>query len=62
MTKSKTHQSELERLASLEQRAESGGGQKAIDRQHERGKLTAWERLNLPQFTDKKSAASWTKP
>jgi acetyl-CoA carboxylase carboxyltransferase component len=47
MTKSKTHQSELERLASLEQRAESGGGQKAIDRQHERGKLTAWERLNL---------------
>ena len=47
MTKSKTHQSELERLASLEQRAESGGGQKAVDRQHKRGKLTARERLNL---------------
>jgi propionyl-CoA carboxylase beta chain len=47
MTKAKTHQSELERLASLEQRAESGGGQKAVDRQHERGKLTARQRLNL---------------
>jgi acetyl-CoA carboxylase carboxyltransferase component len=47
MTKAKTHQSELERLASLEQRAESGGGQKAGDRQRERGKLTARERLNL---------------
>ena len=47
MTKSKTHQSELERLGSLEKRAESGGGQKAVDRQHERGKLTARERLNL---------------
>ena len=47
MTKSKTHQSELERLASLEQQAESGGGQKAVDRQHARGKLTARERLNL---------------
>jgi len=47
MTKSKTHQSELERLAALEQQAEIGGGQKAVDRQHERGKLTARERLNL---------------
>jgi acetyl-CoA carboxylase carboxyltransferase component len=47
MTKSKTHQSELERLAALEQQAEIGGGQKAVDRQHQRGKLTARERLNL---------------
>ncbi|MDH3883392.1 MAG: methylmalonyl-CoA carboxyltransferase, partial [Desulfobacterales bacterium] len=47
MTKAKTHQSELDRLASLEQRAEGGGGQKAVDRQHDRGKLTARERLNL---------------
>ncbi len=47
MTKPKTHRSELERLAALEQQAEIGGGQKAVDRQHERGKLTARERLNL---------------
>ncbi|MGD8670730.1 MAG: carboxyl transferase domain-containing protein, partial [Desulfobacterales bacterium] len=47
MTKAKTHQSELERLATLEQQAEMGGGQKAIDRQHDRGKLTARERLDL---------------
>ena len=47
MTKAKTHQSELERLAALEKQAETGGGQKAIDRQRERGKLTARERLNL---------------
>jgi acetyl-CoA carboxylase carboxyltransferase component len=47
MTKAKSHQSESERLATLEQRAEMGGGQKTVDRQHERGKLTARERLNL---------------
>ena len=47
MTKAKTHQSELERLATLEQQAEMGGGQKAVDRHHERGKLTARERLDL---------------
>mgnify|MGYP000709434635 CR=1 FL=1 len=47
MTKAKTHQSELERLASLEQRAAMGGGQKAVDRHHDRGKLTARERLDL---------------
>jgi propionyl-CoA carboxylase beta chain len=46
MMKSKTHQSELERLAALEQQAEIGGSQKAVDRQHQRGKLTARERLN----------------
>ena len=47
MTQAKTHQNELERLTALEERAEMGGGQKAIDRHHERGKLTAHERLNL---------------
>jgi acetyl-CoA carboxylase carboxyltransferase component len=47
MTISKTHQSELERLTALELQAELGGGQKAVDRHHERGKLMARERLNL---------------
>jgi acetyl-CoA carboxylase carboxyltransferase component len=47
MTTTKTHQGELERLASLEQRAELGGGPKAIERHHQRGKLTARERLAL---------------
>jgi acetyl-CoA carboxylase carboxyltransferase component len=47
MTTAKTHQGELERLASLEQRAEQGGGAEAIARHHQRGKLTARERLDL---------------
>jgi len=47
MSDTKTHQSELERLAALEKQAEMGGGQKAIDRHYKRGKLTARERLNL---------------
>jgi propionyl-CoA carboxylase beta chain len=47
MTTAKTHQGELERLASLEQRAEQGGGPEAIARHHQRGKLTARERLDL---------------
>jgi acetyl-CoA carboxylase carboxyltransferase component len=47
MTQAKTHESELERLEALEKRAEAGGGQKAIGRHHERGKLTARERLSL---------------
>jgi methylmalonyl-CoA decarboxylase subunit alpha len=47
MTHTKSHQSELERLAALEKRAELGGGQNAIDRHHAKGKLTARERLNL---------------
>jgi acetyl-CoA carboxylase carboxyltransferase component len=47
MTKGKTHQSELERLEALEKRAETGGGPKAIERHHQRGKLTARERLAL---------------
>ena len=47
MTQSKTHQSELERLEALEGKAEMGGGPKAVDRHHQRGKLTARERLDL---------------
>ena len=47
MTQGKTHQSELERLEALEKRAETGGGPKAIERHHQRGKLTARERLAL---------------
>jgi len=47
MTQDKTHQSEKERLDALENRAELGGGPKAIERHHERGKLTARERLAL---------------
>ncbi|UCF95219.1 MAG: acyl-CoA carboxylase subunit beta, partial [Desulfobacterales bacterium] len=47
MTANKTHQSELERLAALERRAEMGGGPQALERQHAKGKLTARERLQL---------------
>ena len=47
MSVHKTHETELERLESLEKRAEMGGGQAAIDRHHERGKLTARERVGL---------------
>ena len=47
MTQNKTHQSETERLDALENRAEMGGGPAAIERHHQRGKLTARERLAL---------------
>lgn len=47
MTQGKTHQSEKNRLDALENRAEMGGGPKAIERHHQRGKLTARERLAL---------------
>ena len=47
MTIDKTHQSEQERLAALEQQAEMGGGEKALDRHYGKGKLTARERLRL---------------
>ena len=43
----KTHSKELERLKDLQKKAFIGGGEKAIDRHHSRGKLTARERLNL---------------
>ncbi len=45
MPEQTTHQSELERLEVLKKRAELGGGQKAIDKRHGQGKLTARERL-----------------
>jgi acetyl-CoA carboxylase carboxyltransferase component len=41
-----THQQEIERLEALKKRAETGGGQKAIDKRHALGKLTARERLD----------------
>lgn len=47
MSSTKTHKSELERLETLEKRTEMGGGKKSIDRHHDRGKLTASERLEL---------------
>jgi acetyl-CoA carboxylase carboxyltransferase component len=47
MTQNKTHQSAKERLDSLKNRAELGGGTQAIERHHQRGKLTARERLAL---------------
>ena len=42
-----THKSELNRLAALTERAELGGGTKAIEKRHAQGKLTARERLNF---------------
>ena len=47
MTQEKTHQSAKERLDSLANRAETGGGPRAIERHHKKGKLTARERLDL---------------
>lgn len=46
MVLEKTHETELARLRSLEQKAILGGGPKAIERIHERGKYTARERLD----------------
>ncbi len=43
----KTHQKERERLKNLQKKAIMGGGEKAIERHHSRGKLTARERLDL---------------
>ncbi len=42
-----TDDSEIEKLRELKGQAGLGGGQKRIDRQHARGKLTARERLGL---------------
>jgi acetyl-CoA carboxylase carboxyltransferase component len=47
MSEQTTHQSELERLNALKKKAAVGGGQKAIDKRHNLGKLTARERLDL---------------
>jgi propionyl-CoA carboxylase beta chain len=43
----KALQEKLERLRELDRQAEQGGGDKRIERQHESGKLTARERLDL---------------
>ena len=43
----KTHQSELERLEALREKARMGGGPKAIEKRHAAGKLTARERIDL---------------
>jgi acetyl-CoA carboxylase carboxyltransferase component len=47
MTQEKTHHNAKDRLDSLANRAEMGGGPKAIERHHKKGKLTARERLDL---------------
>jgi len=47
MAQNTNHQSAKERLDALENRAEQGGGPKAVERHHQRGKLTARERLAL---------------
>jgi propionyl-CoA carboxylase beta chain len=42
-----TSQSAREKLLSLDEKAELGGGQERIDKQHQEGKLTARERIEL---------------
>jgi propionyl-CoA carboxylase beta chain len=41
------HEEKYERLRELEEAARAGGGPEAVERQHERGKLTARERIEL---------------
>jgi len=43
----KTYQTETERLRSLKKQAMLGGGEKAIEKQHSRGRLTARERIDV---------------
>ena len=43
----KTHENELERLRSLQQKAVAGGGEKSVDKHRAAGKCTARERLKL---------------
>lgn len=43
----KTYQTETERLRMLKEKACLGGGEKAIEKQHSRGKLTARERIDI---------------
>ncbi|MBN4057031.1 acyl-CoA carboxylase subunit beta [bacterium AH-315-J21] len=48
MSKEKNpHQDKFDRLAVARQKSKLGGGQQRIDKQHERGKLTARERIEL---------------
>ena len=46
MGKPKTHESERGRLKALQEKSRLGGGQKAIDKRHAAGRLTARERLD----------------
>jgi acetyl-CoA carboxylase carboxyltransferase component len=46
MSETKTHESAIARLEALQEKARLGGGQKAIDKRHAAGKLTARERLD----------------
>lgn len=45
MLPEKTHETEAKRLGELQERAMRGGGQKAIEALHDRGRLTARERI-----------------
>lgn len=45
-TLTKSHASELERLLQLQKKATMGGGPKAIEKRHAKGRLTARERLD----------------
>jgi acetyl-CoA carboxylase carboxyltransferase component len=47
MVEPKTHESATARLEALQEKARLGGGQKAIDKRHAAGRLTARERLDL---------------
>ena len=41
------HDEKISRLHEMKKKAELGGGQDRIEAQHNKGKLTAWERLDL---------------
>ncbi len=47
MSTQKTHQTELQRLRDLQEKARLGGGAKAIEKRRAAGKLTARERIDL---------------
>jgi len=47
MAEPKTHESAIARLEALQEKDRLGGGQKAIDKRHAAGRLTARERLDL---------------
>ena len=41
------HEEKFQRLEELREASRQGGGPKAVERQHERGKLTARERIEV---------------
>jgi acetyl-CoA carboxylase carboxyltransferase component len=47
MAEPKSHESERKRLDVLQEKSRLGGGQKAVEKRHEAGRLTARERLDL---------------